>query len=211
MSTASRYTYLLLLLACVGVCLGADAHPAATASDWSTNSKGAYAAVMAQLQNLLTVHAQYQAAVSWTTWIIAAGGLLVTFAKLFPGPTGVAFNLAWDLFAPKFLKAQEAKQAVLAQGFHSVAEIMKSFPKDSPLGSVIDKLQSDLPEPVKQAYREWEKSDISPDRPPTTQELVNTARIQAIAALSAAKEVIENPPSIATPPQPAVLPNAPQA
>jgi hypothetical protein len=45
----------------------------------------------------------------------------------------------------------------MADGFVQVAEIMRSFPADSTIGDLINKLDSRLPENVKLAYREWEK------------------------------------------------------
>ncbi len=187
-----KYGYFLALLGIVGTAVGADAHPAATAAQWEANPEGAYAAFMTQVQTLLQVHARYLESVSWTGWVLAGLGTVVAVAKFVPGPWGGLVNLAWDILAPKRLKQEDEKQEAMASGFLRVARILKMCPKDSTIGVAIDTMKEQLPEEVKQAYRDWEEN-THVRRPLTEAEKLSAARVKATAALLAEMEAARTP------------------
>lgn len=173
---------LVLALLC-SAALGGEAptaHPAATATTWAATPDIALQNAVAQANELLRINQQLKSAIGWIAWASGAALAILGFAKLIPGPSGAIAEALWGLFANRLQKVAERKNETLSDGFVQVAEIMRQFPKDTPLGDVIDKLQRELPEPVRQAYREWERQHADP-RPMTKSEIMQTAKLRAIA------------------------------
>ncbi len=161
---------LLLLLPCA-VAWSIDpakpiAMPSAGATDWATNPQAALQLVMADNQRLVAAveHLIEVQKTDWMGYAVGALGLAIGALKVFNGPAGALAEGLWAMLAPKLVKDAEKKRDVMADGFLKVAEIMRSFPPNTPLGSVIDKLDKRLPEAVKIAYREWEAHEAD-DRP----------------------------------------------
>lgn len=144
-----------------------SAVPAATAADWSNNPEASFAAVLADNEKLNKLVAEYQGMLSKAAWVGATIGTVLAIARFVPGVQQPIADMLYNLWASRRTKAEEEKQLVMATGFKEVAEIMRAFPKDAQLGQVLDKLARDLPEPVKQVYRELEKNefDIRPGSP----------------------------------------------
>lgn len=142
------------------------AAPGAVLVDWQTNPQAALQAVLADNQRLMQAVQDLIAAqrADWVGWAVGGVGVLIGFLKVFNGPAGALAEAGWALIAPKVVKDAEKKRDVMADGFKQVAAIMRSFPADTPLGAVIDKLDRRLPEEVKRVYREWEANEAD-DRP----------------------------------------------
>jgi len=142
------------------------ATPSVLAADWQANPQAALQAVLADNHRLIESFNALVAArqTDWVGWAVGAVGLGVGFLKVFNGPAGALAEMLWAGIAPRFVKDAEKKRDVMADGFLKVAAVMRSFPPNTPLGDVIDKLDRRLPEGVKTAYREWEAHEAS-DRP----------------------------------------------
>jgi hypothetical protein len=136
--------------------------PGASAADWVRNPQGSLAAVLADNERLGKLVQEYQSLGSWIAWAGGAVTLVLGLARMFPGPTQVIADMLYGLWATRQSKAQENKRDVMAKGFVEVAAIMRSFPRGTKLGDVVDKLNSHLPENVKQAYRDWERNEADP-------------------------------------------------
>ncbi len=139
---------------------------AAGSVDWQTNPQSALQLVLADNQRLLRAVEELIAAkqTDYLGWLVGAAGIGIAALKMFNGPAGVLAEGLWAAIAPKFVKDAEKKRDVMADGFIKVAEIMRSFPPNTPIGVLIDKLDRRLPEDVKKAYREWEAHEAD-DRP----------------------------------------------
>lgn len=168
MRTSNSVFALLLVLVCTSA-IGADpAIPDKTAADWATDPQAAMVAILAANQKLTSFVASMTTVGTWAAWGLGALGVLVGVCKFIPQLQPFT-DLAWGLFSHKTAKEADDKKQVMAQGFLDVASIMRSFPKDSPLGDVIDKLEHRLPPQVVDVYRQWEASQ--PDRPKTDAEI----------------------------------------
>jgi len=159
---------LAIMMAVIGcsVLCAADsipqADPISTAADWARNPDVALQAILNENQRLGNLVEEYRSMGSWLAWAGGALTLLLGMARMFPGVTQPFAEILYNLWATRQSKAQEKKRDVLAQGFTEVAGIMRTFPPDSKLGDVIGKLNTNLPEEVKQAYRDWEKHEAKP-------------------------------------------------
>lgn len=140
--------------------------PSAGGVDWATNPQAALGAILESNQRVLNAYQDLLNAqrTDWVGWAVGAVGIGIGFLKVFNGPAGALAEGLWAMIAPKLVKDAEAKRDVMADGFLKVAEIMRSFPPNTPLSQVIDKLDRRLPEAVKKAYREWEANEAN-DRP----------------------------------------------
>lgn len=135
-----------------------SAKPAAVAADWTANPEVALRLAADQVNELLRINRELESKLSLMAWATGAAATVLAIARLLPGPAGKVADMAWAIMAPRMLKQEDQKREMLSRGFLQVAEIMRSFPKNSKLGEVIDKLDRRLPEDVKLAYREWERS-----------------------------------------------------
>jgi hypothetical protein len=167
-SRASVWMFVLLLVI-IGLAVSAAAVeqlplavPGAVAADWAKNPHGSLAAVLADNERLGKLIQEYQALGSWIAWAGGAVTLILGLARMFPGPTQAIAEVLYGFWATRQSKAQEEKRDVMAKGFVEVAAIMRTFPRGTALGDVVDKLNSHLPEDVKQAYRDWERNEAGP-------------------------------------------------
>lgn len=174
-----------------GSLMGAEiplANPGALAADWAKDPEAAYRALQG---NFETLQAAYQQLLSTSTWAAYGAGALLTvlgIARAIPGPSKALAEFAWAMFAPKLQKVADQKQEVVAKGFFLVAEVMRSLPKDTPLGEVVAAIERKSPEAIKEAYREWEKTQAP--RPLSEADILKEERIRARARLTAEAEVV---------------------
>lgn len=179
---------LLLVLAPISMILGAEALPVAVppadAAAWLSDPQGSLQANLAAAQALLQFYSNMSQGLSVAGWALGALGVLCAIGKFVPQVQPFT-DLVWSFFSHKNAQKADAEKEVMAQGFLDVAAIMRSFPRDSKLGEVIDKMQARLPPEVTAAYRAWEKEQIT-TRPPTEAEKVPAVDIPAIVAAVAA-------------------------
>lgn len=174
-----RSCLLLLVTGAVGCLVGAEASPAATGLDWKNNPEQAQQLLTLMLEEFAKAKASAGDS-SWKAWALGAVGAVLAIARFYPGSAGAVANTLWGLWASRRDKEAEAKRDVLAKGFLDVASVLRSFPKDTSLGQVIDKLSRELPEDVRAAYKEWERQQAEP-RPKTEAEKVEEVRIKLLA------------------------------
>lgn len=160
----------LFLVLLPSALFGEGPKPVAVASagiiDWQTNPQAALQLVLADNQRLIQAFQELVEArkTDWWGYAVGAAGVGIAMLKIFNGPAGVLAEGLWAMVAPKLVKDAEKKRDVMADGFLQVASIMRSFPANTALGDVIDKLDRRLPEDVKRVYREWESNEAN-DRP----------------------------------------------
>jgi hypothetical protein len=188
-----------LLGAAGGLLLGAGhaaepliANPGALASDWALNPEAAFMRLQQDFDALHQAHRDLQASISWAGWGATAGLGVLGLIRAFPGPAGAFAEFLYNFWAPKLKKQADHRTEVAAEGFFAVANVMRSFSKDTPLGHVLDKLERRLPEEVKRTYAEWEAR--AKERPPTDAEVAHTARIRARAQALAETQAFANHP-----------------
>jgi|GEM_PF-2750546 len=180
-----------VLAACVCILPAADlplAIPAALAPDWVADPAGAFRRMQEDNATLVKNYQSLLSAVTIGAWMAGAALTVLGIARAIPGPSKALAELAWAMFAPKLTKEAEGKQKVYADGFIAVSHILRSFPTDSPLGDVIEKLDRRLPDEVKLAYQEWAEENAT-SRPPSREDLKEVARIRAEAAAEVVAEV----------------------
>jgi len=161
------------------------AAPGVLAEDWAINPDAAFARFQQDFEALSKAHQHLKNVTSMAAWGAGIALTLLGVLRAFPGPAKGMADLAWAVLAPKLTKMAEGRQVVAEKGFFLVAEIMREFPKDTPLGEVVAKIERKSPEAVKELYRQWEKQH-SVKRPPTDAEVMQTARLQARAQAEAA-------------------------
>lgn len=170
------------------------ANPGALAADWALNPEAAFMRLQQDFDALRQAHQDLQASLYWAGWGATAGLGVLGLLRAFPGPAGALAEMLYNLWSPKLKKLADHRTEVAAEGFFCVARIMREFPKDAPLGQILEKLDRRLPEEVKRAYQEWELAHAA-KRPPTDAEVAHTARIQARAQALAETQAFAHQPS----------------
>ncbi len=181
---AITWKTLLLVLAPISMILGAEALPVAVppadAAAWLSDPQGALQANLAAAQALLQFYTNMSQGLSIAGWALGALGVIVAIGKFIPQVQPFT-DMLWGIVSHKNAQKADKEKEIMAQGFLDVAAIMRSFPRDSKLGEVIDKMQSRLPPEVTAAYRAWEKEQVT-TRPPTEAEKLPPIDIGAIVA-----------------------------
>ena len=170
--------------------LGAEvplAAPGVLAEDWAINPDAAFARFQQDFEALSKAHQHLKSVTTMAAWGAGIALTVLGVLRAFPGPSQALGELAWAFWAPKLTKLAEGRQVVAEKGLFLVAEIMREFPKDTPLGEVVAKIERQSPEAVKELYRQWEKKH-SLKRPPTDAEVMQSARLQARAQAEAATQ-----------------------